>query len=194
MGSNHPIQINCSLSVFVYLFVLGDFCLFVSLSVFFPASSPRGIGPAYARHDIDPIQLRSHAHDTPQLLSVFLRLPFRIHPFLPKSRDNERHRGSGRVTESISNPSFFFSWLLLFSSQTVGTTGSTPLHFAAANGCLAIVEILLRHGATPDLADKVKDEERKQLRYRMMAFVFICFVSLHNQLTTTNNIAPSYDV
>ncbi|KAF8948158.1 hypothetical protein BGZ47_006266 [Haplosporangium gracile] len=39
-------------------------------------------------------------------------------------------------------------------AQTVGTTGSTPLHFAAANGCLAIVEILLRHGATPDLADK----------------------------------------
>ncbi|KAF9545750.1 hypothetical protein EC957_010498 [Mortierella hygrophila] len=39
-------------------------------------------------------------------------------------------------------------------AQTVGTTGSTPLHFAAANGCLTIVEILLRHGATPDLADK----------------------------------------
>ncbi|KAH7047077.1 ankyrin repeat-containing domain protein, partial [Linnemannia elongata] len=43
----------------------------------------------------------------------------------------------------------------LVGAQTVGTTGSTPLHFAAANGCLAIVEILLRHGATPDLADKV---------------------------------------
>ncbi|KAF9294929.1 hypothetical protein BGZ88_003097 [Linnemannia elongata] len=42
----------------------------------------------------------------------------------------------------------------LVGAQTVGTTGSTPLHFAAANGCLAIVEILLRHGATPDLADK----------------------------------------
>ncbi|KAF9134874.1 hypothetical protein BGW39_005589 [Mortierella sp. 14UC] len=42
----------------------------------------------------------------------------------------------------------------VIGAQTVGTTGSTPLHFAAANGCLAIVEILLRHGATPDLADK----------------------------------------
>lgn len=39
-------------------------------------------------------------------------------------------------------------------SQTVGTTGSTPLHFAAANGCLAIVEVLLRHGAIADLTDK----------------------------------------
>ncbi|KAF9437741.1 hypothetical protein BGZ76_011379 [Entomortierella beljakovae] len=39
-------------------------------------------------------------------------------------------------------------------SQAVGTTGSTPLHFAAANGCLAIVEMLLKHGATPDLVDK----------------------------------------
>ncbi|KAG0278115.1 hypothetical protein BGZ95_004710 [Linnemannia exigua] len=42
----------------------------------------------------------------------------------------------------------------VLGAQTVGTTGSTPLHFAAANGCLTIVEILLRHGATPDLADK----------------------------------------
>ncbi|GJJ77699.1 uncharacterized protein EMPS_10058 [Entomortierella parvispora] len=39
-------------------------------------------------------------------------------------------------------------------AQTVGTTGSTPLHFAAANGCLPIVEILLRHGAIADLTDK----------------------------------------
>ncbi|KAG0045135.1 hypothetical protein BGZ83_009610 [Gryganskiella cystojenkinii] len=39
-------------------------------------------------------------------------------------------------------------------AQTVGTTGSTPLHFAAANGCLQVVEILLRHGAIADLADK----------------------------------------
>ncbi|KAF9198696.1 hypothetical protein BGZ49_000414, partial [Haplosporangium sp. Z 27] len=38
--------------------------------------------------------------------------------------------------------------------QTVGTTGSTPLHFAAANGCLAVVDILLRHGAIVDLTDK----------------------------------------
>ncbi|KAF9195157.1 hypothetical protein BGZ51_004584 [Haplosporangium sp. Z 767] len=39
-------------------------------------------------------------------------------------------------------------------AQAVGTIGSTPLHFAAANGCLTIVEILLRHGAIADLADK----------------------------------------
>ncbi|KAG0241009.1 hypothetical protein BGW41_006461 [Actinomortierella wolfii] len=39
-------------------------------------------------------------------------------------------------------------------AQTVGTTGSTPLHFAAANGCLAIVEVLLRHGAKVDVKDK----------------------------------------
>ncbi|KAG0296050.1 hypothetical protein BGZ96_010341 [Linnemannia gamsii] len=39
--------------------------------------------------------------------------------------------------------------------QTVGTTGSTPLHFAAANGCLNVVDILLRHGAIVDMTDKV---------------------------------------
>ncbi|KAF9964283.1 hypothetical protein BGZ70_006685 [Mortierella alpina] len=38
--------------------------------------------------------------------------------------------------------------------QTVGTTGSTPLHFAAANGCLTVVDILLRHGAIVDMTDK----------------------------------------
>ncbi|KAF9339194.1 hypothetical protein BGZ91_006745 [Linnemannia elongata] len=38
--------------------------------------------------------------------------------------------------------------------QTVGTTGSTPLHFAAANGCLNVVDILLRHGAIVDMTDK----------------------------------------
>ncbi|KAF9346740.1 hypothetical protein BGX26_001751, partial [Mortierella sp. AD094] len=38
--------------------------------------------------------------------------------------------------------------------QTVGTTGSTPLHFAAANGCLSVVDILLRHGAIVDMTDK----------------------------------------
>ncbi|KAI8595379.1 hypothetical protein EDD21DRAFT_391384, partial [Dissophora ornata] len=39
-------------------------------------------------------------------------------------------------------------------SQTVGTTGSTPLHFAAANGCLAVVEMLLKYGAIVDMMDK----------------------------------------
>ncbi|KAF9126923.1 hypothetical protein BGW39_006223, partial [Mortierella sp. 14UC] len=38
--------------------------------------------------------------------------------------------------------------------QTVGTTGSTPLHFAAANGCHNVVDILLRHGAIVDMTDK----------------------------------------
>ncbi|KAF9992193.1 hypothetical protein BGZ79_003398, partial [Entomortierella chlamydospora] len=38
--------------------------------------------------------------------------------------------------------------------QAVGTTGSTPLHFAAANGCLSVVDILLRHGAIVDMTDK----------------------------------------
>lgn len=50
----------------------------------------------------------------------------------------------------LSSFSFSFSY-----SQTVGTTGSTPLHFAAANGCLNVVDILLRHGAIVDMTDKV---------------------------------------
>lgn len=54
----------------------------------------------------------------------------------------------------------FFLTLSSFSfsvsyRQTVGTTGSTPLHFAAANGCLNVVDILLRHGAIVDMTDKV---------------------------------------
>lgn len=36
----------------------------------------------------------------------------------------------------------------------VGTTGSTPLHFAAANGNTSIVSTLLQYGAQPDKADK----------------------------------------
>ncbi|TDL16727.1 hypothetical protein BD410DRAFT_612803 [Rickenella mellea] len=36
----------------------------------------------------------------------------------------------------------------------VGTSGSTPLHFAAANGHTDVVHILLDHGAHPDRADK----------------------------------------
>lgn len=46
-------------------------------------------------------------------------------------------------------------FIFLSSRQTVGTTGSTPLHFAAANGCLNVVDILLRHGAIVDMTDKV---------------------------------------
>ncbi|KAF9244988.1 ankyrin repeat-containing domain protein, partial [Melanogaster broomeanus] len=36
----------------------------------------------------------------------------------------------------------------------VGTSGSTPLHFAAANGHLMVIRTLLSHGALPDRADK----------------------------------------
>lgn len=40
------------------------------------------------------------------------------------------------------------------SAPIVGTSGSTPLHFACANGHVNIVVILLQHGAHPDRADK----------------------------------------
>ncbi|KAF9653934.1 hypothetical protein BDM02DRAFT_3158602 [Thelephora ganbajun] len=40
------------------------------------------------------------------------------------------------------------------SAPIVGTSGSTPLHFACANGHVNVVIILLQHGAHPDRADK----------------------------------------
>ncbi|KAF9222600.1 hypothetical protein BS17DRAFT_735416 [Gyrodon lividus] len=40
------------------------------------------------------------------------------------------------------------------AAPVVGTSGSTPLHFAAANGHLTVVRTLLSHGAMPDRADK----------------------------------------
>ena len=40
------------------------------------------------------------------------------------------------------------------SAPIIGTTGSTPLHFAAANGHTQVILTLLRHGARPDRADK----------------------------------------
>lgn len=40
------------------------------------------------------------------------------------------------------------------SAPIVGNSGSTPLHFACANGHTHIVLILLQHGAHPDRADK----------------------------------------
>ena len=40
------------------------------------------------------------------------------------------------------------------TEQTVGTTGSTALHFAAANGCTQTVELLLKNGAIVDVTDK----------------------------------------
>ena len=40
------------------------------------------------------------------------------------------------------------------SAPIIGTSGSTPLHFATANGHTQVVLTLLRHGARPDRADK----------------------------------------
>ncbi|KAI0256451.1 ankyrin repeat-containing domain protein, partial [Lactifluus subvellereus] len=40
------------------------------------------------------------------------------------------------------------------SAPIIGATGSTPLHFAAANGHTQVALTLLRHGARPDRADK----------------------------------------
>ena len=40
------------------------------------------------------------------------------------------------------------------SAPIIGTSGSTPLHFAAANGNTQVALTLLRHGARPDRADK----------------------------------------
>ncbi|KAH0827561.1 hypothetical protein J3R83DRAFT_4282 [Lanmaoa asiatica] len=40
------------------------------------------------------------------------------------------------------------------TTPIVGTSGSTPLHFAAANGHLPVVRTLLSRGAIPDRADK----------------------------------------
>ncbi|CAD6570910.1 MAG: hypothetical protein TREMPRED_000061 [Tremellales sp. Tagirdzhanova-0007] len=40
------------------------------------------------------------------------------------------------------------------TAPSVGAAGSTPLHFAAANGHAPIVQILLTCGATPDKSDK----------------------------------------
>lgn len=54
-------------------------------------------------------------------------------PRLPRRYSNEKHRTSGLA---------------------VGASGSTPLHFAAANGHMAVVRLLLEHGAAPDRADK----------------------------------------
>lgn len=40
------------------------------------------------------------------------------------------------------------------STPIIGTTGSTPLHFAAANGNIEVINLLLHHGAHADRADK----------------------------------------
>lgn len=40
------------------------------------------------------------------------------------------------------------------SAPIIGTTGSTPLHFAAANGNTEVVSLLLLHGAHADRSDK----------------------------------------
>ncbi|KAH9894898.1 hypothetical protein C8Q73DRAFT_665247 [Cubamyces lactineus] len=55
-------------------------------------------------------------------------------PRLPRKYSSDRHRDA--------------------SAPIVGTSGSTPLHFAAANGHEQVVHTLLLHGAHPDRADK----------------------------------------
>ncbi|GAA98811.1 hypothetical protein E5Q_05499 [Mixia osmundae IAM 14324] len=40
------------------------------------------------------------------------------------------------------------------AKEAIGTTGSTPLHFAASNGHAAVAELLLAHGARPDMLEK----------------------------------------
>jgi hypothetical protein len=55
-------------------------------------------------------------------------------PRLPRRLSNDKSRGAG---------------------LTVGTAGSTPLHFAAANGHIAVIELLLACGAKPDSVEKL---------------------------------------
>ncbi|KAG6813126.1 hypothetical protein H0H92_013750 [Tricholoma furcatifolium] len=55
-------------------------------------------------------------------------------PRLPRRYSNDKNRDS--------------------SAPIVGTSGSTPLHFAAANGNTAAVNLLLLHGAHADRSDK----------------------------------------
>ncbi|KAI0766846.1 hypothetical protein BD413DRAFT_634983 [Trametes elegans] len=55
-------------------------------------------------------------------------------PRLPRKYSNDRHRAA--------------------SAPIVGTSGATPLHFAAANGHENVVLTLLLHGAHPDRGDK----------------------------------------
>lgn len=75
-------------------------------------------------------------------------------------------RGSFSVPSVIvtSSPHSHFAWVRLprrYSDRSrdgtapiVGMSGSTPLHFAAANGHVTVVRTLLAHGAIPDRADK----------------------------------------
>ncbi|KAI1785884.1 ankyrin repeat-containing domain protein, partial [Ganoderma leucocontextum] len=55
-------------------------------------------------------------------------------PRLPRKYSSDKHRDT--------------------SAPIVGTSGSTPLHFAAANGHEQVVLTLLLHGAHPDRPDK----------------------------------------
>ena len=67
----------------------------------------------------------------------FILLLFRVlnlFPRLPRRYSNDKHRDA--------------------SAPIVGASGSTPLHFAAANGHTAVVSTLLLHGAHPHRPDK----------------------------------------
>ncbi|EPQ57654.1 ankyrin, partial [Gloeophyllum trabeum ATCC 11539] len=55
-------------------------------------------------------------------------------PRLPRRYSNEKNRANSQLI--------------------IGTSGSTPLHFASANGHTNIVITLLQHGAHPDRPDK----------------------------------------
>jgi Ankyrin repeats (3 copies)/Ankyrin repeat len=74
--------------------------------------------------------------NAPRYFSCILLL-FRVlnlFPRLPRRYSNDKHRDA--------------------SAPIVGASGSTPLHFAAANGHTAVVSTLLLHGAHPHRPDK----------------------------------------
>jgi len=94
------------------------------------------------------------------------------------------------------------------TDQTVGTTGSTALHFAAANGCTQTVELLLKNGAIVDVADKYGSTPLSVAMAKNHADVVELLNtygaiqaaekrnlfqddSTHTNLTTTNNLKSS---
>ncbi|EIM79926.1 ankyrin, partial [Stereum hirsutum FP-91666 SS1] len=74
------------------------------------------------------------------------RLPRRYSPSTPSSSSHHHHH---HHSHSHSHPHPHSH-----SHPIVGSSGSTPLHFAAANGHTNVVLLLLLHGARADRADK----------------------------------------